>query len=293
MMGIYVRPMKLWSCKAIAGCCVLFYAARKLPISKGLVGWFTADSFNPATGEWLDWSGSGNHATISPDADVEVRQASGQALNGKAYLRGSSGSSASFPASILPQTYTVFHIARYDGPAKGRILSSMPHWRTNWYSGFDGGVASAAQHIPGPGRPAAAMTGVDPNDWLVSTDQVSLYRSQGVQRWAQGQYYGDLKPVPLCIGCWPDQPSDWAVAAVLVYNWELPPSGLDVMEEYLHVQYGVRLDRARPPPCEPTCGVHAHDHPASMHLYGCVFSGCACSTGRYRLQGRSVPVTLH
>lgn len=91
------------------------------------------------------------------------------------------------------------------------------------------------------------------DEWVISADQPWVYRSQGVQRSNTTKVPG-TQQVPFAIGGNSSFPSDWAVAAVLVYNADLSTAQITAIEDYLAASYGLTLARAiapSPPPVPP------------------------------------------
>ena len=135
------------------------------PSTDGLVGLYTADSWNGM--RWSDLSGSGNHVTKF--GGTITKSTSG--FNGRTYIYGNTTARLIWPAAILPSTYTLFHVAKYNNGARGRIFSGNSG--NNWLSGFNLGCAGVAYH---DGLLNAAYTDCCGFNWVVSTDQKGLYR---------------------------------------------------------------------------------------------------------------------
>ena len=134
------------------------------PVTSGLVGLYTADSWNGI--RWSDLSGSGNH--VATFSGTITKSTSG--FNGRTYIYGGTSSSLIWPAAILPSTYTLFHIAKYNNGATGRIFNGNSG--NNWLSGFHGGNTGVVFH-DGWLTPYADCCG---KNWVLSTDQNALYR---------------------------------------------------------------------------------------------------------------------
>lgn len=84
------------------------------PVLSGLVGYYTADSISGTT--WFDQSGYQNHATISGSGySVGTTTANTYgATRSFPCLSGTQNSQIVWPSSILPSTYTLFYMARYN-----------------------------------------------------------------------------------------------------------------------------------------------------------------------------------
>lgn len=209
-------------------------------VTSGLIGWYSAESYIASTGQWRDLSGCGNDATATPASAVQVQSSGGQS-----YVQGSRTSNVTFPRAILPPSYTLFHVARYAGNATGRIVTTtLPLSPINSYSGFHGGVTGVAYHAPGPGLIQKSPVLAN-GEWLLSSDQLNKYRAQGVER---RETFFTTAPngmaIPLCINCWAAEASDWAVAALLVFSYELSEAETVAMEDHLADVYGLTLHRA-------------------------------------------------
>jgi hypothetical protein len=204
----------------------------------GLVGNYTADSF---TGnQWRDISGAGNHVT-TVNGTINVVTQSNSEIVGK-FLTGNTNASLVWPNTILPNNnYTLFHITKYNGTNKGRILTAN---NTNWLSGFHGNRSGVAHH----NKWIQSPTGADPVDlhgssWVLSSDQLNLYRSQQVTR----SVTTGISPVgaPISVNSasavYPTEKSDWAIAHIMVYNRVLPPSEYLSIETMLAQQYKLNL----------------------------------------------------
>ena len=201
----------------------------------GLVGWYKGDSWR--NGTWFDASGSGNHATTTRGT---INVAPIPEKNGLLYLWGGVGDGILFPSAILPTTYTLFHVARYNGINKNRIIDGVA---TNWFSGFSysynttiaGGCAGTAYHG------SLMMTYVDfhGRDWVISSDQKNLYRSNGVLRGGASPYAtGASDNISVNYGLSASY-SDWAVAEVIVFERELNTNAITYIEQYLSEKYGI------------------------------------------------------
>lgn len=224
----------------------------------GLAAWYTANSYEASSRQWRDLSGNGNHAIVDgpPDAVYVISNASAASLNSQPYLHGSYESRVYFPPGVLPPVYTLFHIAKWDGTRRGRILTSNGSdvSSIDWYSGFytaaSWAMAGAARHTPPFGY--WSMTRYRPVEgWVLSTDQQRLYRSQGVQvSPPEDGMLSDIA-VQLTINGYNEFEgleslwlSDWAMAAMIVYNRELSLAEITAVEDYFSTLYGLPLERA-------------------------------------------------
>lgn len=220
---------------------------------KGAIGYYTAASLKVTSAtQWDDLSGNGNHATISGSGGVITSQAAGLAA-GMSYVAGNTTSVVQWPTTLLPQQYTVFHIARYDpqGRTRQRILASL---NQDWFSGHrtgNAGVAGVCGTWLTAQYPANSTSDLLYGDrWLLSVMQPALYKAQGTVRSTRGFSElgcADNAPSALCINCAGNggnntEPSDWHVAAVLVYDRVLSQDEVAAIELQLSTQYGIALE---------------------------------------------------
>jgi len=187
-----------------------------LPINYGLVGWYKGEAWNGTS--WPDLSGNGNHCTeIVPNCTIN---------KAGSYIYGGTGDGIRFPSAILPSTYTLFHVARYNGAYRSRIFDGVA---ANWLSGFWGGRTGVAYH---DGWLTQYGTTAFPLDQiLISTDQKSLYRGNGVNL-TINSVTGSAKNLSINYGHFTGERSDWAVWEVIVYDRELSLDEIRMTEEY-------------------------------------------------------------
>jgi hypothetical protein len=198
------------------------------PSVSGYIAWYAADSWTGS--QWTDKSGNGNHVTTISGTITSTINAIGNG-NSKAIttLQGNTSANMTFPVGILPSTYTLFHVARYTGGTRRRIMTGTDQ---NWLSGFWNGGTGIAYHN-------GWLTGqpdIHGNNWIYSTDQNSLYRSNGITRGTTGA--GNPSFARLSINN-AGENSDWQVAEVIVYNSTLSLANYQAVEAYLAVKYGI------------------------------------------------------
>ena len=207
-------------------------AFGSLPVTSGLVGWYDGESWTGT--QWTDKSGSGNHVTTYTGT-INVTTFPN---NVRKYLYGTAGNARmTWPAAILPSTYTLFHVAKYNGATRGRIFDGVTQ---NWLSGFWGGYSGLAYHQGWIGPNAGGKT-VHGTNWVISSDQNTIYRSQGFERGntgagTAGQTYAQLT---INNGSSSGETSDWAVATVIVFNRTLTTAEMQKMEKWLNITYNV------------------------------------------------------
>ena len=109
----------------------------------------------------------------------------------------------------------------------------------NWLSGFHSGESGIAYHNGW----ATTNTSVDVhgNDWVFSTDQRYLYRSNGLTR-GSGIGGGASTQLTVNYGNYQStQSSTWGIAEIIVYNRTLTSTEYLNVENYLNLKYGSPL----------------------------------------------------
>lgn len=194
------------------------------PVTSGLLAMYTGDTWS-ASG-WQDISGNNNHATTFTGT-VAVNKS---ALNGHTYISGAAATeSITFPANILPPVYTLFHVTKYNGTTRKRILTSTNSF---WLSGHWNNMAGVAYHLNWV-TPQSDSYG---SNWVMSTDQNALYRSNRMDRTSGSP--GSPSYAQLSINAYTEV-SDWACACVIVFNRTLTAAEILTMEAWIGGNYGL------------------------------------------------------
>ena len=192
----------------------------------GLIAAYEGSTFSGTT--WTD-----DISTYDTNAYRGTPSISSTQLNGYAILEGTTSDGLQFPSGVLPSTYTLFHVTRYNGTEK-RIFDGVT---ANWLSGFWSGNAGVAYHDGW----LTTQTDHHGTDWVISTDQNSLYRSNGVQRGASGG--SSSKQLGLNYGnYYATEASDWQCAEVIVFNRTLTQTEYEQVEQYLSMKYSLPLN---------------------------------------------------
>jgi hypothetical protein len=203
------------------------------PVS-GYVGWYIGDSWDGAT-TWRDLSGNNNHATVSSTGITRGTSIAATKNTGIYFrsLRGTTSGTVTWPETILPSTYTLFHVARYNGTER-RIFTGLSN---NWLSGFWGGLSGQAYH---GGWLTNNTTDYYADNWVISTDQNSRYRgfSGGSSNESTGGG-GTSARLAINTGTSSSETSDWEVAEVIVYPRTLSSGEYVTVENWLKGKYGM------------------------------------------------------
>jgi hypothetical protein len=199
-----------------------------LPVTNGLIAMYTADSWRPAesvsTATWMDISGSGNHVTeVGGTTNISVVRPVGA----PAYVQGAKTASMKFPVGILPAQYTLFYVARYNGPARFRLFKGLD-------SEFLAGP-TLAYRPPCPEITPTPRAAVH-YDWVLGSDRSDSFRSNGVDR-TNNKNNGCQQFDRLAInaGLKSHEGSDFAIQSLLVYNAKLSDADVQRVEAWLNL----------------------------------------------------------
>lgn len=112
-----------------------FPAGPALPsVTKGLIGHYTAATWDNFRKIWRDNSGNNNHAEggsndVGNNGINDISVATNSAAFGSTQtfqvLQGSAGSRILFPRNILPSVYTLFYVARYNTSNSSTAATSI------------------------------------------------------------------------------------------------------------------------------------------------------------------------
>jgi len=201
-----------------------------LPVP-GVFARYTADSFVGTT--WQDISGNGRNASVSRGTVTKTSTTGNGAAKTFSTLQGSVNDGILFPADVLPATYTLFHVTRYTGGTKGRIFTGLSN---NWLSGFWKDNTAAAFH-------EGWLTNynqrrVFQNNWVISTDQNSLYRGNAITYGTSGGSASTRLTVNAGVNT---EYSDWQCSEVIVYDRTLTATEYQRVESYLNFKYGTDI----------------------------------------------------
>jgi hypothetical protein len=202
------------------------------PITTGLIAHYNADSWTGT--RWTDLSGYGNHVTeVGGTTVISVAQPVGA----PAYVQGASTAWMIFPAGVLPSAqYTLFYVARYNGPTRRRIFQGNS---TNWLSGFWNNRSGGAHHGICGWITALPQEGADlhGSDWVLGSDRRDRFRSNGVDRTTNAaNECQSFDRLAINTGAFTvnQSGSDFAIQSVLVYNVKLSDADVQRVEAWLN-----------------------------------------------------------
>ena len=195
--------------------------ANLVPITSGLFAYYNGSSWTGT--QWSDLTTNGNHATTIGGTINTTTE------NSITYLYGNTSARMRFPTSVLPSTYTLFHVAKYNGSTRQRIFDGVTN---NWLSGFWSNNSGIAYHNQGWLGPSSGVAGS--NNFLLSSDQKGLYRANGS---VVGTGSGDSTHLSIMDGTHASENSDWAISEIIVYNRELTTDEIERTESWLMDKY--------------------------------------------------------
>jgi hypothetical protein len=212
------------------------------PFTQGMVGYYSADTYDEASLKWPDHSTSNAavHFTSRSSYATATTQASQIKPDAMSrYIVGPSSSVLLFPEPILPKEYTLFYIASYSGPARGRIINTLDNtWLSGFYSAMSGvSYRHDCDWITTRDRDIHGMS------FFMASDRNNSFRSDAIDRVDyggpkslndcenQGWFTGLTSRI--CINCQQGEWSDFAISLVLVYNYRLSDSEVLAIEFWM------------------------------------------------------------
>jgi hypothetical protein len=228
---------------------------------KGLVGHYTAESFDERANVWKDVSGNDNHADEIKGEPEVVEE------GGIKFLLGGASSGVRFPTSVLTngRRYTMIAVSKinskmgggrlFDGYGNGANYVSGYHWSwpygqraTNQPAGFGGAHRTGSWWIAHNDQ---KITDENVDNWILTTDQKHSFRLNGIQR------SGLIRPVAVAPNqmtinygdytkeeglWWQRQNPEWSVAEILFFNKELDLETTRKIETHLMKKYKIRRE---------------------------------------------------
>lgn len=204
----------------------------------------SSTSINGASGiAHTGGGGGGNYASSGSAGNggsgivlARIRVIKGRGQTQFPFLYGTTTAGLRFPTGVITtnSTYTLFHVTRYynptGSPTRRRIFDGTSN---NWLSGFHEGRVGVAHHSSW----VTPTTDVHGNQWVLSTDQRNMYRSNGADRTTSG-YSGGLSTGQITINYGQTtEKSHWACAEVIAYNRVLSTAEYLSVEAYLTAKY--------------------------------------------------------
>ena len=216
-------------------------------LSSSLAGRWTPEGLqvlDSARMGWVDTSGYYAAGTITGSPTITTQGTmDGDNATGSTKTNlvaaGNTGAKATLVAANIP-TYTIFHIARYvTGGTQKRIITAKDN---NWLSGhYSSTNYKTAYHNNDWMTPYVASD----VKWLLSTDQVRLYRANGsdisYNYNATNIYNSTTTPTGFGINNFSTEQSNWQTLDIVAFNRHLTNGEIRAMESYLARIYGLTL----------------------------------------------------
>lgn len=132
--------------------------ATVIPVTSGLVGRYIASSLSVGTGQWLDVSGNVNHAAVAGTSLSVITNTAAYGSTGTFQaVQGSQADTILWPTSILPPTYTLFYVARYNTTNASTAATQL---------NYQSGSTTSGGMTPGTGG-GSSITSVN-NEWRMT-----------------------------------------------------------------------------------------------------------------------------
>jgi hypothetical protein len=230
--------------------------AQALPNTiSNLAAWYTADSWTGSS--WTDLSGNGRNATnyygnIAKNTTYSAQNGANKTFTVISSL-GADGGIRLPDVLDANANYTFFNVTRRIGATtgsntelRGRIWDGLGD---NWLSGFHGGSSGVAYHMNWITPESAAGYDTYVNNWTINTDQLNLFRTNGV-RYGPNNTAGAVATsttVTLHYGNYAgpggtgSEKGSWAVAEAIWFNRELSATEYKLVEGYLANKYGMTI----------------------------------------------------
>lgn len=192
---------------------------------------YVPETFNDASNIWEDYMGNGN-STASRGNPTYVTRNAGNGANITECVQGNTSAGLRFSGRLVADTsYTLFHVARYNG-AERRIFDAEG---SNWLSGFWNGRTPVAYHN-GWLTDQSDRAGTN---WVVSCDMYSFYRgywtngSGGYNSYSRTGGGSQTETVSLNYGYFGGERSDWQVYGIWFYNVSLSSTERDIVQTHI------------------------------------------------------------
>jgi uncharacterized repeat protein (TIGR02543 family) len=197
---------------------------------------FKASDYNPTTKTWVDSSGNNRSTSFvrGTPSVITTTTGNGNTKTFKVVTGGTSDGIKFGNPTLSNSTYTLFTVARYSGAAKQRIFDGTGD---NYLHGFFNGASGVAHHNGW----VTAQSNVHGSNWVLGTSFASNYRSNGTSRGTSGGTTA-LGPMSINYGTYyAGQSSNFEVAEVLIFNYQLNATQIAQVEDYLSQTYGVAV----------------------------------------------------
>jgi len=131
--------------------------AASIPVTSGLVGRYIPSSLSTSTNQWLDVSGNSNHAAVAGSPSVQLNSAAYGSTGTFQVVQGAYTDTIVWPTGILPSTYTLFYVARYNTSNSSTAATQL---------NYQSGSTTSGGMTPGTGG-GSSITSVN-NEWRMT-----------------------------------------------------------------------------------------------------------------------------
>ena len=210
------------------------------PVTSGLIALYDYSSVS-ADGFTLSDLVGNNHATVT-NTRLQIENSID--------VTGIETTIVNFPTTILPPSYTLFTLAKYnttDSSKRLRIFTNKYDSTNNWLSGFFNGSVAVAHHntwitpstIPSINN-LYNNNKIDVNSWILSSDQYTLYRANK-NNLTLNTFGSKLSKdqVNLTINSLPFKQSIFSFRCIIVYDRELSTSEIISVENWIATTYNL------------------------------------------------------
>ena len=243
-------------------------------------GWFDRGSFSGNV--WLDRS-----VALKPASVTRGTVVGNTANNIIQVVRGTSADGLRFDSTMVPEAlrYTLFHLTKYTPVTpRGRIFDAVTG---NWLSGFWAGLSGVAYH----GYWLTNQIDRHGIQWVSSTDQLNLYRSNKVDRTVALPPVQSSSTFQISIndGNWTGERTSFECAEVVCFDRLLSNSEIFKMESYIADRYYLDI------PTDPLTLLHVKDialtsGQANVSPWGSSFATVHAPTWSTFVSGPNVPI---
>jgi hypothetical protein len=196
---------------------------------------FKASDYNATTKIWRDSSGNNRHTdpsfvTGNPILATTITNTNGSRCSFPV-IQGGTGDVIRFNnPTFTSGNFTLFHVARYTGGSRGRIINGI---NNDWISGHWNSQAGVV-HDYGWMTSTTGLTNVD--NWVLSAQRSGDYRANGVNRTLTAAHTDTMPEIGVNTH---GERSSYQVAEVIIFNRRLSDTETAQVEDYLGGQYGL------------------------------------------------------
>ena len=188
---------------------------------------YVPETYNDSNNVWEDYMGNGNSTAVRGNPNYVTRNA-GNGADITECVQGGTSDGLRFSGRLVADTsYTLFHVARYNGTER-RIFDAEG---SNWLSGFWNGRTPVAYHN-GWLTDQSDRAGTN---WVVSCDMYNYYRGY----WGASSSYArtgggsQTETATINYGYYGGERSDWQVYLIMYYNTALSQAERDSVQNHL------------------------------------------------------------